>query len=331
MALKVVQIGMGPLGIKVAEFITERKGIQTVAAVDKNPTLIGKSLQDLKEGLDNQTKIYQNLSDVLERHEVDVAILTTVSDMERITPQIEEIVGFGIPVVTTCEELSYPWDTNETLSHRIDRAAQANGVAVVATGVNPGFMMDALPTFLTAVCQDVEKIEVRRFQDATYRRIPFQKKIGAGLSLDAFEQRKENGTLRHVGLAQSMQFIAHKMGWKLDKVEDIISPVVALEDIAANGSIAIPKGNATGVCQIGRAYVGGEEKITLIFQAAIKEPESYEEVRIKGKPDITSRIAGGVNGDVATCAIAVNAAAQILHAKLGLRTMADIPMVSFFS
>lgn len=331
MTLKVVQIGMGPLGIKVADFIAQRSGIKTVAAVDKNPTLVGKSLHDLQESLDNQVVIYQNLSDVLEKHQVDVAILTTVSDMERITPQIEEIVGFGIPVVTTCEELSYPWDTSEELSNRIDQAAQKHEVAVVATGVNPGFMMDALPTFLTAVCQDVEKIEVRRFQDATYRRIPFQKKIGAGLTLEEFEERKQNGTLRHVGLAQSMQFIAHKMGWKLDKVEDIISPVVASENIAANGSMAIPKGNAAGVCQIGRAYVNGEEKITLIFQAAIKEPESYEEVSIKGTPDITSRIGGGVNGDVATCAIAVNAVAQIVHAKAGLRTMADIPMVSFFS
>jgi len=322
---------MGPLGIKVADFIAQRKGIQTVAAVDKNPALVGKSLQQLKDSLDGQTMVYQNLSEVLAEHQVDVAILTTVSDMERVTPQIEEIVGFGIPVVTTCEELSYPWETNAALASRMDEAAKKHKVAVVATGVNPGFMMDALPTFLTAVCQDVEKIEVRRFQDATYRRVPFQKKIGAGLSLEEFEERKENGTLRHVGLAQSMQFIAHKMGWKLDKVEDIISPVIASENIAENGSMAIPKGNATGVCQIGRAYVDGEEKITLIFQAAIKEPESYEEVSIKGTPDITSRIAGGVNGDVATCAIAVNAVAQILHAKSGLRTMADIPMVSFFS
>lgn len=331
MSIKVVQIGMGPLGIKVADFIAQRKGIQTIAAVDKNPALVGKSLQDLQSSLDSETFVYQSLTEAVEQSKPDVAVLTTVSDMERVTPQIEEIVGFGIPVVTTCEELSYPWGNDATLAVRIDQAAQKNGVAVVATGVNPGFMMDSLPTFLTAVCQDVQSIEVRRFQDATYRRIPFQKKIGAGLSLEEFEQRKENGTLRHVGLAQSMQFIAHKMGWKLDKVEDIISPVIASEDISANGSMAIPKGNATGVCQVGKAYVNGEEKITLIFQAAIKEPESYEEVRIKGTPDITSRIGGGVNGDVATCAITVNAVAQILHAKAGLRTMADIPMVSFFS
>ncbi|MGB0931427.1 MAG: hypothetical protein ACPGVB_11655, partial [Chitinophagales bacterium] len=261
MTLKVVQIGMGPLGIKVADFIAQRKGIQTVAAVDKNPALIGKSLHDLKSNLDNQTFIYQNLAEAIEVAKPDLAILTTVSDMECVTPQIEEIVGFGIPVVTTCEELSYPWETNAILANRMDEAAKKHKVAVVATGVNPGFMMDALPTFLTAVCQNVERIEVRRFQDATYRRVPFQKKIGAGLSLEEFEERKENGTLRHVGLAQSMQFIAHKMGWKLDKVEDIISPVIASEDITANGSMAIPKGNATGVCQIGRAYVNGEEKI----------------------------------------------------------------------
>lgn len=328
--IKVIQVGLGPLGVKVSQFIAERSGISIVAAVDKNPGLVGKRLSDLHDALSSDIKIAQNIKDALSEVKADVAVLTTVSDMERITPQIEELVSFGIPVVSTCEELSFPKTCAPELTQRIDEAAKAHHVAVVGTGVNPGFLMDSLPTFLTSVCQNVESIRVNRYQNAAYRRIPFQNKIGAGCTLEQFAEKKAAGTLRHVGLTESMQFIANNLGWKLSKTEDIIEPVIAEKNIDENGA-QVAKGLATGVCQIGRGYVDGEEKITLVFQAAVGEAESYDEVIIKGTPKIRSKIAGGVNGDVATCAITVNATRQLLKAQPGLRTMEDIPLVSYFS
>jgi 4-hydroxy-tetrahydrodipicolinate reductase len=249
--------------------------------------------------------------------------------MTRIAPQLEELISHSIPVVSTCEELSYPWDCAPELSSRIDAAAKAKGVAIVGTGVNPGFLMDSLPTFLTAVCQEVEHIQVNRFQDAQHRRIPFQNKIGAGLTMEAFEKKKQTGTLRHVGLTESMQLIANRMGWVLDKTEDLIQPVIA-EKTLRTGALTIPGGDAAGVNQIGRALENGRERIKLVFQAAVGESESYDEIVIKGNPNIHSRISGGVNGDVATCAIVINTIPQILRANPGLNTMADIPLSSYF-
>ena len=140
--IKVLQVGLGPLGVKVAQFIAERSGISIVAAVDKNPALIGKKLADLEESLSPDITIAGHIKEALAEVAADVAILTTVSDMERITPQIEEIVSFGLPVVSTCEELSFPKLCAPELTQRIDEAAKANQVAVVGTGVNPGFWMD---------------------------------------------------------------------------------------------------------------------------------------------------------------------------------------------
>lgn len=320
---------MGPLGVKIADFISQRSGIQTISAVDKNPDYVGKTMNQLYSSLDHSVTILSSIAEAVRSKKPDVVILSTVSDMKRITPQILEIVNLGIPVVSTCEELSYPWDYAPELAQEIDQAAKNNNVAVLGTGVNPGFLMDSLPTFLTSVCQDVDRVEVKRIQNASARRIPFQEKIGAGLSLSKFQERKKDGTLRHVGLAQSMQFIAHKLGWELDHVEDIISPVIAQTDITTN-HYTIQKGEATGVRQVGKAYINGSQKITLIFQAAVEEKESYDEITITGTPTINSKILGGVNGDVATCAITINATLAILNAKPGLRTMADVPMPSFF-
>lgn len=327
--IRVLQIGLGPLGLKIAEFIEQRKRIETVAAIDKNPELKGRKLSELKEGL-NDVVVQGSATEAIEKIKPHVAVITTVSDMQRITPQILEVVNLGIPVVSTCEELSYPWVTAGSLAQQIDSAAKDKNVAVLGTGINPGFLMDSLPTFLTSVCQQVEKVRVMRYQDAAYRRRPFQKKIGAGNTPEEFEERKRSGDLRHVGLTESIQFIAAHLGWSLDKTEDIISPVLADKEISVNG-VNIAKGLARGVRQVGRGYDGDEVKIELIFQATIGEEESYDQIEISGNPFIRSKIEGGVHGDTATCAITVNACKSILSAQPGLRVMSDVPMPAFFS
>ncbi len=83
---------MGPLGIKIGQFIAERSGISTIAAVDKNPSLIGKNLSQLSEVLSPSVIINENVEDAIADVRPDVAILTTLSDMERVPAQVIEIV-----------------------------------------------------------------------------------------------------------------------------------------------------------------------------------------------------------------------------------------------
>jgi hypothetical protein len=326
--LRVVQVGLGPLGQRLVRSALERPGLVLAAAVDSDPAKIGKDAGELCGVQKLGVRIAGTLDQALEGGRVHVAVLATVSDIATISGQIAQLVAHGIPVVTTCEELSYPWETSPSLASRIDAAARAANVAVLATGVNPGFLMDCLPIALTAVCLRVQHIGVTRIQDAAARRLPFQKKIGAGLTLSVFEEKRRQGTLRHVGLTESMQMIASRMGWKLQKVEDVISPIVARERIVT-ASMTVEAGCAAGVQQIGRGFCDGEERISLLFRAAIGEPDPRDTVEILGEPTIRSLIAGGVNGDVATCAITLNAIRQVVSAAPGLRTMADIPLVSF--
>ena len=317
--IKIIPVGLGPVGQKIVKYVVERNGLEIVAAVDPAADKAGKKLSELC-GLneDSGIKISDDMkSAVKENNKPDVALLATVSSLQRIIPQIEEIAKYGINVVSTCEELVFPWATQPELARRLDEIAQKYGISVLATGVNPGFLMDFLPIALTGVCQEVKSIKVSRIQDASIRRVPFQKKIGAGLSLDEFEEKKKTGTLRHVGLTQSMQMIARRMGWKLDKTEDILTPIMAESARMV-----------TGVQQIGKGYVQGEEKITLLFRAAIGEKNPRDTIEIKGIPEITSTIAGGINGDVATCAIIVNAIKSIIDTSPGLKTMTDISLIS---
>lgn len=326
--MNIVQVGLGPLGQKIVRYALERGTINIAAAVDPAPDKVGKDLGELCGVGKLGVTVSKDLATALSGAKVEAAVLTTVSSLKKIESQIAEIAKAGLPIVSTCEELSFPWKTEPEISARIDEVCKSNNVACLGTGVNPGYLMDFLPSALTAVCQRVDKIKVSRIQDASVRRVPFQQKIGAGLTPDQFQEKVKAGTLRHVGLTESMHMIADRMGWTLDKTTESLDPVIAESEITT-GYTPIKAGMARGVEQIGRAYVNGDEVITLEFRAGVGEAKSYDRVEITGEPNITSEIDGGVNGDIATCAITINALRNIVDAKPGLRTMVDIAPIAY--
>lgn len=326
--LRVIQYGIGPIGLQSVQYIAERSTCRLVGAVDKDPAKVGRDVGQLA-GLPAPlgVTVSGNAAEVLRDVEADVVVLTTTSSLAKIKPQILEIFSHGKNIVSSCEELTYPWITHPEIAREIDEAAKRENVSVLATGVNPGFLMDFLPLVLTGVCRNVRRVTVERIQNAANRRIPFQEKIGAGLSMDEFYTRVDKGTLRHVGLTESIHMIASGLGWTLDKTEDIIAPVIS-EAGLNTGRISISPGRAAGVSQTGRGYRNGEEVITLVFRATVGERESHERIVIDGTPPVDLFIAGGVNGDVATCALMANAIPVVVQAPPGLRTMADIRTIS---
>jgi len=330
MMIRVMHVGLGPIGAAVVRQVAARKGFQIVAAVDIDPIKAGKDVGEVV-GLERKlrVKVTPDIGKTIKATKPDVAVLCTSSSLKRVLPQIEQVLKYKVPIVSTTEELSYPAPYNRRLAKRIDEAARKAKVAVLGTGVNPGFTMDALPIALTGVCERVERIEVHRVQDARIRRLPFQQKIGSGLTTEQFQRKVDDGSVRHVGLSESIQMIADAMGWKLDRITDDIRPKLA-ERTVESEFLAVDPGFVCGIIQDGVGYVKGEPLIKLHMEAYLGAPESYDSVLIEGSPRIHSKVAGGVHGDVATASITVNSIPKVVAAAPGLRTMRDMPLPSYF-
>lgn len=330
--INILQIGFGPLGIQIGNYIAQKSTIKTVVGVDIKSEFIGKRLANLDSNLSSDTFIFSSVKDALDSLSMkpDVAIITTVSSLEKLIPQIEEVAKFGISVISTCEELAYSWELQPKLSYYLDKICKENNIACLGTGVNPGFLMDYLPSVLTSISKEIEHITVERIQDATPRRIPFQKKIGAGLTLEEFKKKEATGTLRHVGLQESVYLLANSIGLKLDNVTESLEPVIA-EKAVSSSAIKVEKGEARGVEQIAYGYKNGVSKIKMHFKAALGEQKSFDKVTIIGVPNFSSEIEGGINGDIATCAITINCINSILKAPPGLQTMATIAVPGFIN
>jgi 4-hydroxy-tetrahydrodipicolinate reductase len=328
--IKVLHVGLGPIGAGVVTQVLARKGFKIVGAVDIDPAKAGRDLGEVAGiGRALRIKVSGDASKAIRSAKPDVVVLCTSSSLKRVLPQVEAILKLRVPIVSTTEELAYPTGINMRHARAIHQLAKKAKVAVLGTGVNPGFAMDALPIALTGVCERVDALRVDRVQDARIRRLPFQQKIGAGLTREQFQRKVDDGSVRHVGLAESVSMIADALGWKLDRITDEIRPRMATETVASE-YLAVDPGYVCGIEQDGIGYRNGTPAITLHMEAYLGAPESYDAVEVTGSPALRMKIAGGVHGDIATAAIVVNSLPKILEVAPGLHTMRDMPLPSFF-
>jgi 4-hydroxy-tetrahydrodipicolinate reductase len=319
--ITVAQFGIGPIGAEIARLLLSKPWVKIVAAVDVDPHKVGKDLGTVI-GLDRELGIIVTPTlDV----KADVVCHSTRSRLTEVVEELEALLAGGSHVISTCEELSFPLDTE--IRERLQQAARANAVSVLGTGVNPGFVMDKLPLTVTSVCQDVTSVQIIRIQNASNRREPLQRKVGAGMSVKEFRAAVASGKIKHMGLRESLMMIGNGLGVDFESVSDeVIEPIVADREIVTQ-YLKVEPGQVAGVHQT----IHGKGRIDVSLELRMyvgAEKEAADRVIVKGVPDIELEIKHGVHGDRATAAMVVNSIPRIINARPGVLTMDDIP-VSF--
>jgi hypothetical protein len=304
--LRVLLYGLGPIGLGIADIVLQR-GYNIVGAVDTDPAKSGRPLRELLPGAAANLAIASSAAEA-RGGAVDVVIHSTQSHLRSVMPQLLPLLEAGWNVLSTCEELSYPWQRHPEDAARLDHAARTRGARVLGTGVNPGFVMDLLPVILTMPCREVRGITVTRVVDAGQRRLPLQRKVGAGLTPDEFAVGVAAGRIAHVGLPESAAMIAAAVGWPPQPIEESVEPVLGSD------------GLVRGLHQVCRSPA-----IVLDLTMALGAADPRDEIRIDGAPPLHAMIPGGVQGDQATCAIVANTIPRLLAAGPGLLTAVELP------
>jgi len=267
-----------------------------------------------------------NVADV--GSDADVVLHATNSYFDQFKGQVLELLDTGFDIVSTSEELSFPWHDNADAATEIDAAAKRAGKTVLGTGVNPGFLMDSLPLFITSIAQKVNHIDVTRVINASKRRGPFQAKIGSGLTAEQFNVRMAEGRMGHVGIPESTAMIFDTLGKNLVKFENSVVPVIA-EMPVKTPFFDVQAGHVRGLHQTSTAHTEDGKFLSLTFRAALDEEPDGDTITIQGRPDLIVKLQG-TNGDLATVAMAVNAIKNTKNAAPGVVTMRDLPIVSIF-
>lgn len=327
--VRVVQYGVGPIGAAIVRLMREKQALEIVGAIDKDPAKAGKDLGEVVGAADAPwgVGVSADAAAVL-GGDVDLVVHSTASYLTSVADQLFACMDAELCVISTCEELAYPFRKYPELSAKLDAAAKKAGVAVVGTGVNPGFVMDKLVLTLSTVAQRVETARALRVVDASKRRLPLQKKIGAGMTVDEFNAQVAAGVIKHHGLPESVAMVAEGLGLDVDNISEAIQPVIA-EEAIRTPYLEVQPGQVAGVFQVARGTGGGQEKVYMELRMYVGAKESCDTIELTGQPNIQLTIPGGTHGDIATAAVVVNSIPAILAAPAGLRTARDLPMAFF--
>ena len=250
--IRAIQYGVGPIGASIARLMREKSAIEICGAIDNDPFKAGQDLGEVVGAADAPwgVKISADPKEVLEQA-ADVVIHSTSSALPKVMDQLLACLEAESCIVSTCEELSYPYRTYPELAAKLDSTAKDWGVALIGTGVNPGFVMDKLVVTLAAVSQRIEHAKAVRIVNASQRRLPLQRKIGAGMTVDEFREKVSAGVIKHVGLPESVAMIADSLNLQVDQITETIEPVVANEEVRTD-FLTVDPGQAAGVHQIAR-------------------------------------------------------------------------------
>jgi hypothetical protein len=318
----VVVMGLGAIGREIARAALRSEEVHLVAVVDTHPALVGQSLESL--GVPSNLRVTPALGRGPARARRPVVLHATGSSLLAVAEQLLEAVKEGHPVVSTCEELAFPWVRHPELADRLERTAQRAGVAVLGTGVNPGFVLDRLTATLGQAMGPVRHVLARRIVDARGRREALQRKIGAGLTEEEFDALAADGRVGHVGLLESAALCAAGLGMDVDDYEEELVPVVADEDIDG-GAFPVPRGRVAGAQQTVVGLEDGQERVRLELTLALGAEPPGDHIVIESDTRLTVDIPGGVPGDAATAHLVVHAAPRVACAESGLLTVLDLP------
>jgi len=327
--IRAIQYGVGPIGAAICRLIREKQAVEIIGAIDKDPAKAGRDLGEVVGAADAPwgVTISADAAPVL-GEAADVVVHSTSSYLPNVMEQLLACLAAESCVVSTCEELAYPFRKYPDLSKQLDASAKDWGVALVGTGVNPGFVMDKLLLTLSTVSQRITRARAVRVVDASKRRLPLQKKIGAGMTVEEFRAQVAAGVIKHHGLPESVAMVSDGLGLTVDDITETIEPVVAKSNVKTE-FLEVEPGQVAGVHQIARGLADGEEKIYMELQMYVGAAESSDTIEIEGQPNIRMVVPGGTHGDIATASVVVNSIPAILDAPAGLRTSRDLPLKFF--
>lgn len=332
--VRVAVWGTGMMGQGLLGYILDRpRDIELAGVIVTNPAKHGVTVGELV-GRPCDVEMTTDFESVL-AGKPDVVCISTQSNLHEITGQVEPCVRAGANVLCIAEKLAYPWASDPEWADRLDALAKEHGVTILGTGINPGFVLDALVVALSSACLRVDRIEARRVNDLS----PFGPTVmtsqGVGTTVEQFERGVADGSIvGHMGFPESIHLIAKAFGWSIDEIAETREPIVT-SVLRETPHVRVEPGDVCGCRHVGKGYSAGELKIELVHPQQIhpgmEGVDTGDYIHIFGDPEIRMAQVPEIPGGKGTYASTGNYIRLIGDAPSGIQTVVDMPLPRFWA
>lgn len=328
--VRVALMGFGRVGRAVLELGLTRPWLQVVSVIARRDERHGQAARDTVPGAAEHLVIRTDAANALGEHSPDVVIMATQSRLVDIIPQLEVILAAGVrTILCTAEELAFVRPEDGPEAARVHALADEAGATIVATGVNPGFVLDLWPLLLSGLAWDVERLEARRIVDVSVFAPHTRRQLGIGHDQAAFEAGAAEGSIvGHLGFRESLRLLSEAMGQPADDITIETEPLMAEKFYQlADGNVSA--GTTIGVTQRAQAWRAGSAWIVveLLLHAAPEQDgvRTVDETHIHGQHELHVTLDPGAGAIRSTAAQLVNGIPVALRAGPGLFGPGQLP------
>lgn len=346
MSLRVVQYGCGKMSKYTMRYVYE-KGGEIVGALDINPAVIGKDIGTIMECEDKGVVVTDvaNARELLAELKPDACIVTTMSLLGDLEEALTICAELGINAITTCEEAFFSWNSNPTLTKKLDELAKQNNCTITGSGYQDIFWGQLISSICGAT-QSIKRIVGESWYNVEDYGIALAEAHGAGYTLAEFDEKiasidrmsdEERQKLIDSG-EYAPSYMWNVNGWLCDKLgltpthqSQECVPETYHEDIESSTlGMTVKAGDATGMSAV--VTTETEEGITLVTKCVGKvyAPDEFDinEWTVEGEPNTTITVQRPATVEL-TCASIVNRLPDLVAAKPGFVPTAEFGELNF--
>ena len=348
---RVVVWGTGNVGRPAIRAVAAHADLELVGVVVSDPAKVGKDAGSLA----NIDPVGVAATGDVERAmagDVDAVVYTVNSDFrpQESQAEVEALLGAGTNVVTpSFYPLYHPPTAPPALADPIRSACQEGGASIFASGIDPGWICDILPLFLTTVSADITEIRSREiFNYALYDQPDAVRNlIGFGGPMEATPPMLLDFALEMVW-GPVVRVVADGLGVEVEEIRTHVEKRALERTVTVEGMGDFEEGGlgafrfeVQGIVD-GRALIVMEHITRIDDDCAPEWPRPHQgqglhAVTVSGRPELTVEVHGTEHGEPgaagggnATAANRiVNAIPQVVTAEPGIVHPLDLaPLVA---
>ncbi len=322
--IPIVLFGLGVIGGGVLRLAERRPELEVVGTVVRNEASHGRPVGELVPGATSRLRASTDAASVLGETRPKVAVIATRSTLVEVLPLLRLCAENGVAVACTAEDLAYITPTDGPEARAIVALAEAHRVAIVAMGLNPGFLLDVWPLVLASLAYDVSSIDAERVVDLSGFGPRVRASLGVGYSPEDFDRELARGAISgHRGFPESLRVIGTTLGRSVDRTTVDTTPIFATADRPLlDGSLRA--GETAGVRQLATGSSAGVGWIRLTMTASVALDEigaaPVDTVRIGGSEPLRAAISPGVGAVPGTIGRIINAIPAVAAAAPGVHS-----------